>query len=122
VPDGLRALSVTPSSAPHHGGDPRPGGELQELHSIFPTFTTANAASFATANYPGDTGDFSNTIYVGYPVKAANGSVTPFLEADPVLGDVDQHFEGNYLDEDTVLWRRGIRATARPPSARSGRR
>jgi hypothetical protein len=70
---------------------------------MFPTFTTANAASFATGHFPGDTGDFSNTIYVGYPVKAANGSMTPFLEANPVLADVDQHFEGNYLDEDTVL-------------------
>jgi hypothetical protein len=35
-------------------------------------------------------------------VKAANGSMTPFLEANPVLGDVDQHFDGNYL-EDTIL-------------------
>ena len=70
---------------------------------MFPTFTTANASAFATGHYLGDTGDFSNTIYVGYPVKAANGTVTPFLEADPVLGDVDQHFDGNYLDEDTIL-------------------
>ena len=31
VPDGLRALSVTPHERPHHGGDPRPGRELQEL-------------------------------------------------------------------------------------------
>jgi hypothetical protein len=29
--------------------------------------------------------------------------VTPFLEANPVLGEVDQHFDGNYLDEDTIL-------------------
>jgi hypothetical protein len=36
-------------------------------------------------------------------VKAANGSMTPFLEANPVLGDVDQHFDGNYLDEETVM-------------------
>ncbi len=29
--------------------------------------------------------------------------MTPFLESDPVLGDVDEHFAGNYLDEDTIL-------------------
>ncbi len=103
VPDGLRALSVTPSSAPIMAEIRDRGVNFRNSHSMFPTFTTANAASFATGHYPGDTGDFSNTIYVGYPVKAANGSVTPFLEADPVLGDVDQHFDGNYLDEDTIL-------------------
>jgi arylsulfatase A-like enzyme len=103
VPDGLRALSVTAQSAPTMAAIRDQGVSFKNSHSIFPTFTTANAASFATGHYPGDTGDFSNTIYVGYPVKAANGSMTPFLEADPVLGDVDQHFDGNYLDEDTVL-------------------
>jgi arylsulfatase A-like enzyme len=103
VPDGLRALSVTAQSAPTMAAIRDRGVNFKNSHSIFPTFTTANAASFATGHYPGDTGDFSNTIYVGYPVKAANGSVTPFLETNPVLGDVDQHFEGNYLDEDTIL-------------------
>jgi arylsulfatase A-like enzyme len=103
VPDGLRALSVTGVSAPTMAAIRDRGVNFKNSHSIFPTFTTANAASLATGHYPGDTGDFSNTIYVGYPVKAANGSVTPFLEANPVLGDVDQHFGGNYLDEDTIL-------------------
>jgi arylsulfatase A-like enzyme len=103
VPDGLRALTVTPQSAPTMAAIRDRGVNFTNPHSMFPTFTTANAASFATGHYPGDTGDFSNTIYAGYPVKAANGSMTPFLESNPVLGDVDQHFEGNYLDEDTVL-------------------
>jgi arylsulfatase A-like enzyme len=103
VPDGLRALTVTPQSAPTMAAVRDRGVNFKNPHSMFPTFTTANAASFATGHYPGDTGDFSNTIYAGYPVKAANGSMTPFLESNPVLGDVDQHFEGNYLDEDTVL-------------------
>ncbi len=103
VPDGLRALSVTPQSAPTMAAIRDRGVNFKNSHSMFPTFTTANAASFATGHYPGDTGDFSNTIYVGYPMKAANGSMTPFLEADPVLGDIDQHFDGNYLDEDTIL-------------------
>jgi Type I phosphodiesterase / nucleotide pyrophosphatase len=103
VPDGLRALSVTPQSAPTMAAIRDRGVNFRNSHSLFPTFTTANASAFATGHYLGDTGDFSNTIYVGYPVKAANGTVTPFLEANPVLGDVDQHFEGNYLDEDTIM-------------------
>ncbi len=30
-------------------------------------------------------------------------ALTPFLESDVVLGDVDEHFAGNYLDEATIL-------------------
>src|SRR5882762_8417243 len=103
VPDGLRALSVTSESAPTMAAIRDQGVNFKNSHSLFPTFTTANASAFATGHYLGDTGDFSNTIYVGFPVKSANGSVTPFLEADPVLGEVDQHFDGNYLDEETIL-------------------
>ena len=51
----------------------------------------------------GDTGDFSNTIYVGFPVQSAGDSLTPFLENDPVLGEVDEHFGGDYLNEETIL-------------------
>jgi hypothetical protein len=51
----------------------------------------------------GDTGDFSNTIYTGFQVPSVGTTVTPFLESDPVLGDVDEHFSGNYLNEATIL-------------------
>jgi hypothetical protein len=51
----------------------------------------------------GDTGDFSNTIYTGFRVPGAGDSLTPFLESDPVLGDVDEHFAGDYLNETTIL-------------------
>jgi len=50
----------------------------------------------------GDTGDFSNTIYAGFEVPSANNSVTPFLENDAILGDVDQQFSGSYLNEVTI--------------------
>src|SRR6202023_124602 len=76
---------------------------FRNSHSLFPTFTTANASAMATGHYFGDTGDFSNTIYTGYPVGPANGTVTPFLEADPVILDADEHFGGDYLNEETLL-------------------
>ncbi|HJS84235.1 MAG TPA: alkaline phosphatase family protein, partial [Acetobacteraceae bacterium] len=63
----------------------------------------ANASAMATGHMLGDTGDFSNFIYAGFPVPSAANSVTPFLESDPVLGDVDEHFSGNFLDEETIL-------------------
>jgi hypothetical protein len=84
--------------------------------------TTPNASAIATGHYLGDTGDFSNTEYVGYPTfnhgdfgKTA-GSPTPFLENDEVLGDVTAHAsvtsgvppaahsaDGNFLNEVSLL-------------------
>ncbi len=103
VPDGLRALKVTPETAPAMAEVRDKGVNFANPHSLFPTFTTANAAGMATGHYVGDTGDFSNTIYSGFPVAHAGGSLTPFLENDAVLGDVDANFAGDYLDEDTML-------------------
>jgi hypothetical protein len=57
----------------------------------------------ATGHMLGDTGDFSNTIYADFEVPGAGKSLTPFLESNPVLGDVDEHFSGNYFDEPTIL-------------------
>jgi arylsulfatase A-like enzyme len=103
VPDGLRALMVTPERAPTMAAIRDEGVNFKNPHSLFPTFTTANASAMATGHYLGDTGDFSNTIYTGYPVGPAGGTVTPFLENDAVLFDVDEHFDGNYLNEETIL-------------------
>ena len=103
VPDGLRALKVTPETAPTMAALRDKGVNFKNPHSLFPTFTTANASAMATGHYLGDTGDFSNTIYTGYPVEPAGGTVTPFLENDAVLFDVDEHFDGNYLNEETIL-------------------
>lgn len=103
VPDGLRALKVTPETAPTMAAIRDRGVNFANPHSLFPTFTTANASAMATGHYLGDTGDYSNTIYTGYPVGPAQGTVTPFLENDAVLFDVDEHFDGNYLNEETIL-------------------
>src|SRR5438132_3205311 len=70
VPDGLRALSVTPENAPAMAGVRDKGVNFRNSHSVFPTFTTANASAMATGHHLGDTGDWSNTIYVGRPLSA----------------------------------------------------
>ena len=57
----------------------------------------------ATGHKLGDTGDFSNTIDAGFQVPGAGESLTPFLESDPVLGDVDEHYAGDYLNQETVM-------------------
>jgi hypothetical protein len=103
VPDGLRAQSVTPQSAPAIAAVRDQGVNFANPHSLFPTFTMANASGMATGHYLGDSGVFSNTIFTGYPVAAADGSMTPFIENDPILGDIDAHFSGNFVHEDTIL-------------------
>lgn len=103
VPDGLRGRIVTPETAPTMAEIRDKGVNFKNSHSLFPTFTTANASAMATGHLLGDTGDFSNTIYTGYPVAAAAGTVVPFLESDPVLHDADEHFGGDYLNEETIL-------------------
>jgi Type I phosphodiesterase / nucleotide pyrophosphatase len=103
VADGLRARMVDDSTAPTMAAIAREGVDLRNSHALFPTFTTANASAMATGHMLGDTGDFSNTIYAGFQVPGAGNTVTPFLESDPVLADVDEHFAGDYLDEATIL-------------------
>ena len=103
VPDGLRALKVTPETAPAMAAIRDQGVNFANPHSLFPTFTMANASGLATGHFLGDTGTFSNTIYTAFPVKTAAGSVTPFIENDPILGEVDAHFSGNFVDEDSIL-------------------
>jgi len=103
VADGLRFRMVDDTTAPTMAAIGREGVSLRNSHALFPTFTTANASGMATGHMLGDTGDFSNTIYAGFQVPGAGNTLTPFLENDAVLGDVDEHFSGNYLDEATIL-------------------
>ncbi len=103
IPDGLRALKVTPETAPAMAEIRDKGVNFKNPHSLFPTFTMANGSAMATGHYLGDTGTFSNTIYTGYPSAPAGDTVVPFIENDAVLGDVDEHFGGDYLNEETLL-------------------
>ena len=121
VADGLRHGSVNATDAPTLYRVQMQGVNFANSHSLFPTFTTANASAIATGHYLGDTGDFSNTIYAGYPIFSTGsfgkkaGSITPFIENDTVLADLDAHFGGNYLNEETLLTavrRQGFRTAA----------
>jgi arylsulfatase A-like enzyme len=103
VPDGLRALSVTPESAPTLAAVRDRGVNFRNPHSLFPTFTMPNSSGLSTGHELGDTGTYSNTVFTGFPVGPANNSVTPFIENDAVLGDIDEHFAGNYVNEEAVM-------------------
>jgi arylsulfatase A-like enzyme len=107
--DGLRAGSVNADDSPTMFRIRTRGVSFANSHSLFPTFTTANASAIATGHYLGDTGDYSNQIYIGHPVfwdgnfGRPPGSYAPYVENDRVLGDLDAQFNGNYLNEETLL-------------------
>lgn len=109
IADGLRHDSVNPADTPTLWDIRHRGVHFINSHGIFPTFTTANASVMATGHLLGDTGDFSNTIAPGFAIFDTGnfgktpGTVTPFIENDQVLGDLDDHFSGNYLNEETLL-------------------
>ena len=91
VADGLRHGSVNPEDAPTLYELRRQGIDFSNSHAVFPTFTTPNASAIATGHYLGDTGDFSNTLYPGFPIPTVPGvqvpyTLTPFIENDVVLG------------------------------------
>jgi arylsulfatase A-like enzyme len=108
VADGLRRGSVTAEEMPTFLKLRTTGVDFRNSHSVFPTFTTANASAIATGHGLGDTGDYSNAIYPGVwlakpDMPAASDSTVPFLENDPVLANMNSVFAGNYLGERTLL-------------------
>jgi arylsulfatase A-like enzyme len=109
VADGLRAGSVNAQDAPAMQLLRRRGVYFANSHAVFPTLTMPNAASIATGHYPGDTGVYANTLYTAFRVFSSGNfakfptTSTPFLESDSVLGDVEDHFGGSLLGEDSLL-------------------
>src|ERR1044071_1860296 len=87
VADGLRAAAVTPERAPTFARIRDTGVNFSNSHSVYPTITTANASVIATGHLIGDTGDFGNVIYTGFPVASADRTTTPFIQNNAVLSE-----------------------------------
>ncbi len=103
VADGLRYGSVTPDVAPTLARIQREGVDFANSHAVYPTLTTANASAIATGHFLGDTGDYANVIYTGFPVAALQGSNVPFLENDAVLQETKAHFGDGYMGPSSLL-------------------
>jgi arylsulfatase A-like enzyme len=103
VADGLRAMVVNQKTAPTMAMIGKTGVWFKNSHSLYPTFTMPNSSALATGHYFGDTGVFGNTLYSGFPVPSAAGSITPFLENDQVLGDIDEHYTKNFVSEESLI-------------------
>jgi hypothetical protein len=103
VPDGLRAAAVTPETAPGFARIRTQGVDFRNTHSLFPTLTTSNASAIATGRFLGDTGDFGNSIYSGFPIASADGIVTPFIQDNAVLAEINRHTGGNFLNGQSLM-------------------
>ena len=105
VADGLRYSSVTPETAPTMAKLRREGVDFSNSHAMYPTVTTANASAIATGHYLGDTGNYANTLYFGFPVHCRVGDpvVITFLEDDCVLRSVKAHFGDGYVGQTTLI-------------------
>src|SRR5262249_49838015 len=109
VADGLRRGSVTAEETPALWRVRQQGVDFSNSHSVFPTFTMANASAIATGHWLGDPGIFSNTIRPGFSMfdtgnfNLLPGTPVPFLENDQVLSDLDDHFGGDVLPFETFL-------------------
>ena len=109
VADGMRHGSVNAQDTPALWRVRTEGVHFQDSYSLFPTFTSPNASAIATGHLLGDTGDFSNTVWVGHATfdtgnfNLSPGTPVPFLENDQILADVNAHYDGNYLGEESLL-------------------
>ncbi len=97
VADGLRYESVTPDIAPTLSRVKTEGVDFRNSHALYPTLTTANASAIATGDYLGNTGDYANVLFTGFPVKAKGDAPVVFLEDDAVLREMKAHFGQGYM-------------------------
>jgi arylsulfatase A-like enzyme len=109
IADGLRHGSVNPIDTPALYRVRTEGVYFANSHSVFPSQTMPNAAAIATGHYPGDTGQFANQIFVGYPLFSTKSlglpaaTVAPDVEDPFVLADINSHFGGNYIREASLV-------------------
>ncbi|MDE1939698.1 MAG: alkaline phosphatase family protein [Alphaproteobacteria bacterium] len=105
VADGLRYSSVTPETAPTMTKVRQNGVDFSNSHAVYPTLTTANASAIATGHFLGDTGDYANTLYLGFPIQCRLGPAVKltFLEDDCILRAVKNHFGDGYMGQTTLM-------------------
>lgn len=103
VADGLRYDSVTAKSAPTLWRIKKEGVDFANSHALYPTITTVNASAIATGHYIGDTGNFGNAIYSGFNSAETGNSPIANFENDVMLGEMNDHFGGNYLNETSLI-------------------
>jgi arylsulfatase A-like enzyme len=103
VADGLRYTSVKPETAPTMAKLKAEGVDFTNSHSSYPTLTTVNAAVIATGHFPGDTGNYGNSMWVNFAVPCRQGATVTFVEDDCILRDVKAHYPADYIAQTTLV-------------------
>ncbi|MCX7309688.1 MAG: alkaline phosphatase family protein [Afipia sp.] len=103
IADGLRAAAVTPERAPTFAKLRDTGVNFANSHSVFPTITTTNASAIASGHLIGDTGNFGNVFYTGFPTVAQSNQLVPFIQDNAVLKELNEHNGGNFIAEKSIM-------------------
>ncbi len=107
--DGMRPDAISAEDTPNLLALARRGVDFSDNHATYPTFTMANASSFATGAFPGPIGFYGNSFYApGGSGLNAKGEAADFqnpiyTEDYAVLRDLDAHEDGALLQVPTLL-------------------
>jgi arylsulfatase A-like enzyme len=107
--DGMRPDAISMEDTPNLLALSQRGVFFTDNHSTYPTFTMANASSFATGAFPGPIGFYGNSFYApGGEGLNAKGEAADFqdpiyTEDYAVLRDLDRHEDGALLQVPTLL-------------------
>ncbi len=107
--DGMRPDAVSAEDTPNLLALAQRGSRFEDNHSTYPTFTMANASSFATGAFPGPLGFYGNRFWApGASGPNAKGMAADFrdpvyTEDYAVLRDLDAHFDHELLELPTLF-------------------
>ena len=107
--DGMRPDAISAQDTPHLLALAQRGVFFNDNHATYPTFTMANASSFATGAFPGPIGFYGNSFWAP-GARGSNAKGEPadfqnpiFTEDYAVLRDLDAHDDGALLQVPTLL-------------------
>jgi predicted AlkP superfamily pyrophosphatase or phosphodiesterase len=107
--DGMRPDAISAEDTPNLLALAQRGSRFEDNHSTYPTFTMANASSFATGAFPGPLGFYGNHFWApGASGLNAKGVAVDFhnpifTEDYAVLRDLDAHFDHELLELPTLF-------------------
>lgn len=107
--DGMRPDAISAEDTPHLLALAQRGSRFSDNHATYPTFTMANAASFATGAFPGPLGFYGNRFWAptvsGLNAKGGNADFRDpiYTEDYAVLRDLDAHQEHGLLELPTLF-------------------
>ena len=107
--DGMRPDAISADDTPNLLALGARGSVFEDNHSTYPTFTMANASSFATGAFPGTIGFYGNHFWApGAKGSDAKGQVVDFqspifTEDYAILRDLNVHYAHELLELPTLF-------------------